>query len=594
MDRGGAMKKIKKIPYGTASYDKIKKFNHYFVDKTKYIEMLENLDTYHLFFLRPRRFGKSLWLSILEHYYDVNKKNQFEELFGDTYIGKNPTPLRNTYPILKLNFSGIPTEKIEITEKDFNLKITRAIKSFYGNYSFLFEKISFEEDLSKITNATSLFSEFVEIMHFHNIKFYLLIDEYDNFANNILIHHGKDRYQRVTHQAGFLRSFFAAVKNGTETNTIDRMFVTGVSPLVLSDVTSGMNIGDNISNMIPFNSMVGFTQGEVDTMLDYYIDAEVIKKEERDMILSLLQQYYNNYCFSKNINEKVFNSDMILYFFNKYSQEKEIPSNLIDENVRIDYGKLRFLLLEEKKLNGNFSILSDIIENGSIDTQLIHSFALKDILEKSKFKSFLYYLGFLTIKKHYIASRYQLTIPNEVIRTMHFDYIRQALTESFKLNIDIEFLEQEFANTAINGEWQKLFTYLLEEFYAATSLRDFVLKEHSIKMFLLPYLGFSPYFYVKSEPEMNRGYADLFFQSKTDLTNYEYLIELKYLKSKDLPKDKEKLNALVQKTKQAATEQLLRYKQSRNITCKLIQLVIICSSKEVLLIEEVKEDNAKD
>ena len=385
-----------------------------------------------------------------------------------------------------------------------------------------------------------------------------------------------------------MRSFFAAVKNGTETSTIDRMFVTGVSPLVLSDVTSGMNIGDNISSMTPFNSMVGFTQGEVETMLDYYINAEVVKKEERAEILELMRHYYNNYCFSENTEEKIYNSDMILYFFNNYSQEQKIPSNLIDENVRIDYGKLRFLILEEQKLNGNFSILSDIIENGSIDTQLIHSFALKDILEKSKFKSFLYYLGLLTIKKHYIASRYQLTIPNEVIRTMHFDYIRQALTERFKLNIDIDFLETEFANVAVKGEWQALFGYILDKFYADTSLRDFVLKEHSIKMFLLPYLGLSPYFYVDSEPEMNRGYADLFFRSKTDLTNYEYLIELKYLKSEDLPKDQEKLDALLLKTEQAATEQLLRYKQSRNITCKLIQLVIICSSKEVLLIDEIK------
>ena len=584
------MKKVKKIPYGTVDYATLQKNNkYYFVDKTRYIKELEELGSRFLFFLRPRRFGKSLWLSILEHYYDVNKADQFEELFGDTYIGKNPTPLRNTYPILKLNFSGIPTDgSAEDIKKSFDLEIFLSISDFYVSYSHLYDKVNIDLDFVNISNATDMLKKFISIMKAHRAKFYLLIDEYDNFANNVLIHHGKERYQRVTHQAGFLRSFFAAIKNATETSTIDRMFVTGVSPLVLSDVTSGMNIGDNISNMIPFNSMVGFTQGEVEVMLDYYINAEVVKKEERAEISEILRVNYNNYCFSENTDEKVYNSDMILYFFNKYSQNKKIPSNLIDENVRIDYGKLRFLILEEQKLNGNFSILSDIIENGSIDTQLIHSFALKDILEKSKFKSFLYYLGLLTIKKHYIASRYQLTIPNEVIRTMHFDYIRQALTESFKLNIDIEFLEQEFANVAIKGEWQALFEYILDKFYENTSLRDFVLLEHSIKMFLLPYLGFSPYFYVDSEPEMNRGYADLFFQSKTDITNYEYLIELKYLKSKDLPKDKEKLNALVQKTKQAATEQLLRYKQSREITCELIQIVIICSSKEVLLLEEVK------
>ena len=586
------MKHVKRIPYGTVGYDKIKRFNHYFVDKTKYIELLENLDTYHLFFLRPRRFGKSLWLSILEHYYDINKADQFEELFGDTYIGKNPTALKNRYPILKLNFSGIPTDgSIEELKSSFDLEISMAISYFYDIYPEICDNLDIEADYLNISNATDLLRKFITIMKKKSISFYLLIDEYDNFANNILIHHGKERYQRVTHQAGFLRSFFAAVKNGTESSTIDRMFVTGVSPLVLSDVTSGMNIGDNISSMVSFNSMVGFTQSEVDTMLDYYINAEVVKKEERAEILELMQYNYNNYCFSENTDEKVYNSDMILYFFNKYSQGKKIPSNLIDENVRIDYGKLRFLILEEKKLNGNFSILSDIIEHGSIDTQLIHSFALKDIVEEDKFKSFLYYLGLLTIERHYMMSDYSLVIPNEVIKTMHFDYIRKALNEQFDLKMNRDLLRREFRNTAIKGEWQNLFTYILDKFYAATSLRDFVLREHSIKMFLLPYLGLAPYYFIESEPEMNHGYADLFFRknySVTGLTNYEYLIELKYLKSEDLPKAKEKLNALILKTKQAATDQLLRYKQSRNITCKLIQLVIICSSKEVLLLEDVK------
>ncbi|MCD6588662.1 MAG: AAA family ATPase, partial [Candidatus Fermentibacteraceae bacterium] len=342
-ERSMQMKKIKKIPYGTASYDKIQEFNHYFVDKTKYLEILENLDTYHLFFLRPRRFGKSLWLSILEHYYDVNKKDRFEELFGDTYIGKNPTPLRNTYPILKLNFSGIPTDgKSEKIKTSFDLRIRISIESFYFSYPQLCKNFNFKEDYQNTIDSTDMLAKFLSMMSLNNIKFYLLIDEYDNFANNILIHHGKERYQRVTHQAGFLRSFFAAVKNGTESGAIARMFVTGVSPLVLSDVTSGMNIGDNISNKVIFNSMIGFTQNEVEEMLDYYIDAEVVKKEERSEIIELMQYNYNNYCFSENVDEKVYNSDMILYFFNNYSQEKKIPSNLIDENVRIDYGKLRY------------------------------------------------------------------------------------------------------------------------------------------------------------------------------------------------------------------------------------------------------------
>ncbi|MCK5842291.1 MAG: AAA family ATPase, partial [Candidatus Sabulitectum sp.] len=216
------MKHIKKIPYGIASYDRMKEDNRfYFVDKTQYIEKIENLGSQFLFFLRPRRFGKSLFLSILEHYYDVNKKGRFEELFGDTYIGKNPTPLRNTYPILKLNFSGLSTQgNYEEIEKSFNFHVFIAISDFYTEYSGMFGNLDIQRDYADITDANEMITKFVSLIKANQAKFYLLIDEYDNFANNILIHHGKERYQRVTHQAGFLRSFFAAVKNGTESGAI--------------------------------------------------------------------------------------------------------------------------------------------------------------------------------------------------------------------------------------------------------------------------------------------------------------------------------------------------------------------------------------
>jgi len=283
---------MKKIPYGLANFEAIKEEkNYYYVDKTKYIEILESLGGKFLFLLRPRRFGKSLFLSMLEHYYDPRRKAQFEELFGDTYIGKNPTKLRNTLPIFKLNFSGLPTDKdSKEIEKGFNLRIRRNIHTFYVFYPETGGEKQFEKDYNNITNATSLLAEFIDIMKERNIKYYLLIDEYDNFANNILIHHGKEKYKRITHQSGFLRSFFAAIKNGTENRTIDRMFATGVSPLVLSDVTSGMNIGDNISNKIIFNSMIGFTDNEVVTMLDYFI-AEKLVPTSTEIISPFLSLY---------------------------------------------------------------------------------------------------------------------------------------------------------------------------------------------------------------------------------------------------------------------------------------------------------------
>ena len=587
--------KTKKIPYGIASYEKIKENNaFYFVDKTKYIETIEDLGSQFHFFLRPRRFGKSLFLSILEHYYDLNKKDQFEELFGDTYIGKNPTPLKNSFPILKLNFSGLATDKgIEQTEQSFNLAIYEGIEDFLSKYDYLSEKLkNVSSSILQIDNATDMLRHCMHHLNILNIKYILLIDEYDNFANNVLIHHGKERYKEITHKSGFLRSFFAAIKNATETRTIERMFVTGVSPLVLSDVTSGMNIGDNISNQSLFNAMVGFTQLEVEIMLDYYISEKVVKEEERDEILAIMKKNYNNYCFSSNTDERVYNSDMVLYFFNKYSQEKRIPNNLIDENVRIDYGKLKFLILESKKLNGNFSILSELAEHQEIATNLVHSFALDDIVEKDKFRSFLYYLGLVTIKKNIFASRYVLNIPNEVIKTMHFDYIRRSFKDSFDLNIDVDFLSSEFPKTAFDGKWEVLFRHILDKFYAAVSLRDFVFREHSIKMFMLAYLNVTPLYFIESEKEMNKGYADIFLKKNyftTDLTNYEYIVELKYIKSDEIKNKSGKVTKIVlQRYRKEAIEQLEKYAKNQEITCKLKKIIIICSSQKLLLLEEMK------
>ena len=574
---------MKKIPYGIANFEAIKENdNYYFVDKTRYIELIESLGTKYHFFLRPRRFGKSLFISILEHYYDINRKNQFEQLFGNTYIGKNPTPLRNSYPVLKLNFSGLPTYgDINSIQNSFNLKIRGNIHTFYVfNSSLTGGETQFEKDYKNLFEATDIFNEFVRLMYERGIKYILLIDEYDNFANNILTDHGKDNYQIITHGSGFLKGFFAVIKNATETRTVERMFVTGVSPLVLSDVTSGMNIGDNISPIPEFNSMIGFTQREVETMLDYYIENKVVKKEDREEILDIFRINYNNYCFSKKTNEKVYNSDMILYFFNKYIQQGEIPSNLLDENVRIDYSKMQFLILESKKLNGNFDILSEIVEKGECETDLIHSFALKELIEESKFKSLLYYLGLLSIKEFVYGTKFVLSIPNEVIRIMHFDYIRNSLKDSYDLKINIDFLKNEFDNLAFKGEWEKLLKYIIDKFYEASSIRDFIYREQGIKSFMLAYLNVTPLYFVESEKEMNKGYADIFLRKNyftTPKTKYEYIIELKYVKS-----DEDKSEKAIELYKKEALEQIDRYAKSHNITCELKKIVIICSATELL------------
>ena len=577
---------MKKIPYGIGNFGKLIEENFYYVDKTQYIEKLESLGSQYLFFLRPRRFGKSLFLSMLEHYYDIKRKDDFDSLFGDTYIGKHPTKLKNSLPVLKFNFSGIAIEKnLKETETFFNQHIKAKIKSFYLTYNNLTGgEERFNKDYQQINNATMVLNQFLEYCSDKKISFYLLIDEYDNFANNILIEHGKDTYKNITHAGGFLRSFFAVIKNGTENRVIERLFVTGVSPLVLSDVTSGFNIGDNISTRELFNSLIGFTQNEVNDIVDYYITHKAIKSKHKPIILDAMKQNYNNYTFSTKIDERLYNSDMVLYYINLYLTDNKLPSKLLDENVKTDYGRLRFLITERGKLNGNFEILKTLLDKGEISGELVESFSIGGLIDQERFKSLLFYLGLITIKNNIFGNEFTFIIPNKTINILQWDYIRKAISENFPLKINIDFLKREFINMAFKGEWKKLLTYILDKFYEASSIRDFVFHEEGIKMFLLAYLNVSPLYIVQSEAEMEKGYADIFLQKDyivTEKTKYEYIIELKYIKKQEVKKID------LNKVKEEAKSQLERYAKSKKIREKLIKLIIISTNDKLLLLEKI-------
>ncbi len=586
---------MKKIPYGISNFETLKGGGRfYYVDKTPYIAKLEDLGSQYHFFLRPRRFGKSLLLSTLKSYYDINNKDRFEELFGDTWIGRHPTAMCSSLPVLAFDFSGMQTHGDDReVEASFNEDLREGIKSFFKDYGNIY---SFsQEDKERVLSfrmAADIFNSFVKCLEYLGIRFYLFIDEYDNFANNILIHSGEEKYRRITHQSGFFRSFFAAVKKGTATGTVKKLFVTGVSPLVLSDVTSGMNIGDNISFDRIFNGMAGFTREEVEALLAYYMEKGLVPPKDKNRILDIMQDNYDNYSFCENIEARVYNSDMVLSFFNKFLKEGEIPSDLIDANIRTDYGKLRYLLVKNKEPNGNFNILHEIVCRGEIEAELSHSFALDEIIEEDKFISFLYYMGLLSVKEALYGVKMRFMIPNQVIKTMYHDYIRRALSESFDLKIDSRFLSREFDRMAFEGEWKPLFEYILGKLYESASLRDFIAGESGIKMFLIAYLGLTSLYFVESEAEMNKGYADIFLQRNAAIsskTSHEYLIELKFLPSREQRpgKDGKIPFGVVEKLKEAGDAQLKRYEASGKISCELSKIVIVCSAKEVLLLEEV-------
>ncbi|MGI6394630.1 MAG: AAA family ATPase [bacterium] len=574
----------KKILYGVSNFEALIEGNGYYIDKSKFIETIENLGARYLLFLRPRRFGKSLFISMLEHYYDINRKDQFEALFGDLYIGKKPTPLRNSFPILKLNFSGVATNGTpQEIENSFNAKIWSNINIFFEKYKDVLsiENIM-ETQITPLKKASDMLARFIDYLSSKNIKYYLLIDEYDNFANNILASQGESNYANLTHGEGFLRNFFTVIKAGTDTRAVERMFATGVSPLVMSDVTSGFNIGENISLDSIFADMVGFTQEEVVEIVDYFVAEDVIPVGDREKVLETMEKNYDNYCFSEETNCRIYNSNSVMYLIHQYTKSNKMPMSVIDSNMRTDYQKMRFLVLQSRKLNGNFDILSEILLKNEIASELKKNFPIKDIIEKDYFVSFLYYLGFITIKKQ-VIDRFLFEIPNDMCREILWEYVRKAMEESFEF--ELKELSEHYSKMTRKGEWRGLLEYIFSEFYKAASNRDFIYREEGVKGFLLAYLNISKAYRIHSEPEMNKGYADIFVEPNLlvfpEMDKTHLLIELKYLKKENVTE------SAIKKCFEEAKTQLVKYSSDKKTLDEAVKIVAITTNEELLMLEEV-------
>jgi len=572
----------KKILYGTSNSEAVVTGNGYYVDKTRFIEKLESLGAKYVLFLRPRRFGKSLFISTLEHYYDINRAHQFEELFGRLYIGQNPTPLKNSFPILKFNFSGVISHgTVEEIERSFDARIWSCLNSFFERYQtkLAIENIM-ESQITPLKKANDMLARFIDYMADKDVKYYLLIDEYDNFANNILADQGKDRYHRITHGTGFLRNFFTIIKTGTDSRTVEKMFATGVSPLVMSDVTSGFNIGENISQDAMFNEMAGFSEDEVKTMVDYYIVEKVIPEQDRNRVLTTMKAVYDGYSFSSEADQTVYNSNSVLYMIHQYTKSNKMPIDVIDTNMRTDYQKLRFLVIESHKLNGNFNLLSEVLESGEISSELIKNFPVSDLIERDKFVSFLYYLGFLTIREQDV-DRFVFTVPNEMCHEILWEYVRKALNDAYSL--ELTELNKVYAKMTKHGEWQPLFNYIFAEFYKISSNRDFIYREQGIKGFLLAYLNMSKAYTVHSETEMNKGYADIYIQPNVliypEMCPTHFIVELKYLTKADLKESS------VEAHFNQAKSQLEKYGKDQKVPANAVKIIALSTNEELLLLK---------
>ena len=565
-----------KIGYGQSNFGIMVRDNFYYVDRTMYLEKLENLGSRFLFFLRPRRFGKSLFISLLEHYYGLEYKSQFTHLFGKYYIGSNPSPTANSFLILTFDFSGIDTSSLESTQKGFNQKVKKGIKQFEKSYQQLFPT-NFFNKLLEIEKAEivvdGLFTEVQNLSH----KIYLLIDEYDHFTNE-LISFNLENFKSIVSRNGFVRKFYETIKTATRDGAVERIFVTGVSPVTVDSLTSGFNIATQITLDPHFHNMMGFTKAEVTDILR---GIEVEEKDFPEFMIDL-KSWYDGYLFNRKVTERLYNSDMVLYFANYYSQYKEYPEKMLDDNIASDFSKIRKIFRIGGFENEKLHILDKLIRGEKVLFPLTSMFSF----EKKNFPtedllSLLFYMGFLTIKKMW-GDKYEMEMPNKVIRDIYFDYFLQIMEERAQTNRDLYTL-----GTALDELiWENNPRPILE--VLAVTLRNLThrdfrnMDEKHIQAMFFSYLNLSKMYNTKSEYESEKKYYDIvMLETPIAEAKYEFIFEFKY--------ERKAGETRIETISENAKSQMQKYLSSRELSNrpKMKAWVVVVVGDEIETCQEV-------
>ena len=554
------MENVKRIPYGVSDFVDIIKRNQYYVDKTMYIPKLEE-EADSLFFIRPRRFGKSLLLSMMCAYYDINQSNRFEELFGKLWIGSHPTPYRGKFQVLFLDFSKIGGD-IKDLKENFNNYCNIRLDNFIERYKRAYRP----EIVEKIKSASTVVDKLNMIdteAKDANMQLYLIIDEYDNFTNVVLNEHGEKVYWALTHAKGFYREVFKMFKG-----MFTRIFMTGVSPVTLDDLTSGFNIGWHISTKPAFNQMLGFSTEDVREMFEYFKSAGKVRPDcDVESVIAEMKPWYDNYCFSEDAlrtQSRVFNCDMVLYYLRNYMETGESPRQMIDPNTKTDYNKMK-KLLQLDKLDGNRKgVIYEIAEQGEIISNLETTFPAETLTNPKMFVSLLFYYGMLTIKGTH-GSRLMLGIPNNNVRKQYYEYLLEQYEE--KASLDTNQLEDYFYDMAYDGKWHDALQFLADSYAKVSSVRDGIEAERNIQGFFMAYLNLNAYYMTAPELELNHGYCDFFLLP--DLTHYAskhcYILELKLIPKKEKGMSQETYEAAIQQQWDAAEVQIKHYAEAPRV-----------------------------
>lgn len=574
----------KRIPYGMMNFAVIRRDDCYYVDKTRFIPMIEEADKF-FFFIRPRRFGKSLTVNMLQHYYDILAKDKFEALFGDLYIGKHPTRDRNSYLVLYLNFSGIVGE-LHNYRKGLDAHCQTMFDYFCDIYADYLPK-GIKEELDKKEGAVEQFEYLFTECNKTNQRIYLFIDEYDHFTNAILSDiESLHRYTDETHGEGYLRAFFNKIKAGTY-SSIERCFITGVSPVTMDDLTSGFNIGTNYSLTPEFNEMIGFTEEEVRQMLTYYSTTSPFNHSV-DELIEIMKPWYDNYCFAEECygETTMYNSNMVLYFVKNYIQRGKAPRDMVEDNIRIDYEKLRMLIRKDKEFAHDASIIQTLVSEGYVTGELKKGFPAVNITNPDNFVSLLYYFGMLTISGTY-EGRTKLTIPNQVVREQIYTYLLSTYNEA-ELNFSSYEKNELASGLAYRGDWKAYFGYIADCLKRYTSQRDKQKGEFFVHGFTLAMTAQNRFYRPISEQDTQAGYVDIFLCPLLDIYSdmkHSYIVELKYAKYKDS-------ESRVEELRQEAIAQANRYADTDTVkravgTTQLHKIVVVYKGMDMPICEEI-------
>ena len=534
-----------KMPYGISNYEELITENYYYVDKTKYIEKLEELPEKRIMFLRPRKFGKTLFTSVLENYYDKNKIDSFEKLYGNTYIGKNTTKLKNSYCILRFNFSGIDTSTEEATIRGFKKEVASSIEVFINRYNLEFH-VNKEDEAENILD--NLFKSFY--IQKPQDKIYVIIDEYDHFANELL-GFNPEQFRGLVSKNGKVRKWYEILKKGTET-VVDRIFITGVAPITLDSLTSGFNIGTDITQDEEFNEMIGFTEEELKEILKN----QEISLKEQEKIIPIMKENYDGYKFCLKAKNQIYNSNMCLYFLSRYIRLGEIPDKLIDTNIASDYSKIG-KMLDLCKGENRLEILRKTVQGEPIVNTIVEKFNPAIEFTENDMISMLYYLGYLTISGELVGIP-ELTIPNKVMKEIYADYFMQMMDKEAEFRIDNNANQEILIQLAKEGRIDKI-VEILKIYLNNLSNRDLIkFDEKYIKLIFYCIAMNIKAYSTKSEMEVNRNYPDILLVPRDSSKGYKaVMVEFKYIKKGEVAKLEDK--------QKEAREQIERYSSFEDI-----------------------------